>query len=55
MRTQSDIIRKAESGGVIKTSKTGFDYYVNGLNVTFYILHKLPLPLSLRFFDVVVK
>ena len=55
MQSQSDIIKKAESEGVIKTSKTGSNYYCNGFNVTFYILHKLPLPVSLRFFDIVVK
>ena len=55
MQSQSDIIRKAEEAGVIKTSQTGYNYYANRFNVTFYILHKLPLPISLRFFDVVVK
>lgn len=37
-----------------KEKASKYDYYVNGLNVTHYIVNGLPLPdgLSLRFFEL---
>lgn len=34
---------------------TEIRYYQNGFDVTFYVMNELPMPVSERFFEVVVK
>lgn len=35
--------------------KQPYRYYQNGFDVTYYVMHQLPMPMSERFFEVVCR